>query len=265
MTSFARLRAGALRVVTLSAFVSTASLAQATSPAAKLADSVRRAVEAGVEAADLAAVDAAGALAERGLAMHAADPMLLHYRAYALYRGSTLAMGRDGAAAARPYLDKARDILEPLVKKQTIPESYALLASVYGLQIAAARVQMIAGMTLGSKSSEWMERAVDAGPNNPRVWIMRGISAFNTPSAFGGGMDKAETYLKRAIVLLESDAPRAPLPAWGKADAHIWLGQVYLKDKRRDEARVEFQKAAALQPRNVWLTNVLIPALDKTR
>jgi len=248
-----------------SAFAATVAVAQSPAPAAKLADSVRRAIEVGVENADLAAVDAAGALAERALAIHPQDGMLQHYRAYALYRGSTLAMGRDGKAAARPYLDKARDILEPLVKSKTIPESYGLLSSVYGLQIATARVGMIAGMTLGSKSTEWMDRAVAAGPNNPRVWVLRGISAFNTPSTFGGGMDKAESHLKRAITLFDGDAPAAPLPAWGKADAHIWLGQVYLKTKRRDEARAEFQKALALQPRNAWVTNVLMPALDKTR
>lgn len=257
-----RLVSSALALCTLTA---SAVFAQSLSPAAKLADSVRRAVESGVETADLDAVNAAGALAERALAIHPNDPMLQHYRAYALYRASTLAMGRGGSAAGRPYLDKARDILEPLAKGRTIPETYALLASVYGLQIAAARVAMVAGMTLGPKSNDLMERAVSAGPNNPRVWIMRGISAFNTPGTFGGGMDKAESYLKKAIALLATDAPAAPLPAWGEADAHIWLGQVYLKTKRRDEARAEFQKAIALQPRNVWVTNVLVPALDKTR
>jgi tetratricopeptide (TPR) repeat protein len=253
------------RAVAIVAVVSSAAFAQPAASAAAIADSVRRWVETGVETADLAAVNAAGAFAERALTMYPKDALLQHYRAYALYRASTLAIGRDGGAAARPYLDKARDILEPLVKTKTIPETYALLASVYGMQIAAARVSMVAGMTLGPKSTEWMERAVEAGPSNPRVWIMRGISAFNTPSSFGGGLDKAEAHLKRAESLLASDAPEAPLPAWGKADVHIWLGQVYLKTKRREQARAEFSKALTLQPKNAWVTNVLMPALDKSR
>src|SRR6185295_5750443 len=107
----------------------------------------------------------------------------------------------------------------------------------------------LAGMRLGSKSNSMMERAVTAGPSNPRVWVMRGIGAFNTPSAFGGGLDKAESYLKKALELFATDAPQPPLPAWGRADAHIWLGQVYAKQKHRDAARAEFDAARALQPR----------------
>ena len=53
--------------------------------------------------------------------------------------------------------------------------------------------------------------------------------AFNAPAAFGGGLDRAEALLKKALDLYGADAPQPPLPAWGRADAHIWLGQVYAK------------------------------------
>jgi tetratricopeptide (TPR) repeat protein len=122
---------------------------------------------------------------------------------------------------------------------------------------------MLSGMRLGSKSNAELDRAVAAGPNNPRVWLMRGIGAFNTPSTFGGGLDKAETYLKKALELAATDAPEPPLPAWGVADAHIWLGQVYAKQKHREAARAELEKARALQPRNLWITEVLLPSLDR--
>jgi tetratricopeptide (TPR) repeat protein len=166
---------------------------------------------------------------------------------------------------ARAYLDRARETLESVVQQQTIPESYALLGSTYGLLIGTAKIQMIAGMQLGPKSDEWMERAVAAGPANPRVLVLKGIAAFNAPAAFGGGLDRAEALLKKALDLYGADAPQPPLPAWGRADAHIWLGQVYAKTSRVDAARAEYQAALALAPRNDWIRRVLLPSLDKPR
>ena len=230
---------------------------------ARLADSVRVAVEAAVDAGDVDAAESAAALAERALALYPDDALLRHYRGYALYRAGSMTLGRDGAARARPYFDRARDVLEPLVQGPTIAESYALLASVYGMQIATARIQALAGMRLGSRSSEWMDRAVKAAPDDPRVWLLRGISAYHTPSAFGGGMDKAEQDLRRALSLFATDHPAPPLPAWGLADAHVWLAQVYARQHKRDAARAELEAARALQPRNAWITSVLLPALDR--
>ena len=92
---------------------------------------------------------------------------------------------------------------------------------------------------------------------------MQGIGDLHTPSMFGGAFDNAEQHLKQAITLFALDHPEPPLPAWGAADAHIWLGQVYAKQKKRDAARAEFEQARALQPRNAWITMSLLPSLDK--
>ena len=233
-----------------------------------LADSARVTIEAAADRGDLPALEASIGLLDRGLALHANHPLLRHYRGYALYRAGTTALGQFGAARARGYFDRALDDLQPLVKGATIPETYALLSAVYGMQIGTSRVGMIAGMRLGPKASEMMERAVETGPRNPRVWVMRGIGAFNTPGAFGGGIDKAEAYLKKALELLAAESaapPAAALPAWGRADAHVWLGQVYAKQGKRDAARAEYQAALALQPRHPWITGTLLPQLDKSQ
>ena len=57
-----------------------------------------------------------------------------------------------------------------------------------------------------------MDKAIAAGPVNPRVWLMKGIGAVNTPSAFGGGLDKAESHLKQALELFKSDHPPRLFP-----------------------------------------------------
>jgi tetratricopeptide (TPR) repeat protein len=244
--------------------IATHLAAQATA-VERLADSLRVAIGSAVDAGEFKGLDDAIALADRALAAFPDSPLLLHYRAYVLYEAGTLAIGRAGAAQARPYIEKARAVLEPLVKRETIAESYALLASVYGLQIGLSRVPMFAGMQLGPKSSEWMDRAVAAGPRNPRVWLLKGIGDIHTPKAFGGGSDKAEQHLKQALALFAVDKPAPPLPTWGLAEAHLWLGQVYAARGQPDSARAEYNLALALQPRNGWITKVLIPALAKIR
>ena len=241
---------------------SARGVAQTPSPDA-FADSVRRTIETAVDAGDAAGVDRAIAMVERALTAFPTSSILQHYHAYGLYRAGTMRMGADGRDAARPYFGKARAILESLVRGETIPESHALLASVYGMQIAVARVPMVEGMLLGPKSSAQMEKAVADGPRNPRVFVMKGIGAFNTPSMFGGGLDVAERDLRQALTLFASDRPAPPLPAWGRADVHVWLGQVYHRQGKLDAARAQFDSAQVLQPKNGWITHVLIPGLAK--
>ena len=227
------------------------------------ADSVRRAIEAAVDAGDPRAVDNTIAVVERALTAFPTSAILQHYHAYALYRAGTMTIGRQDTDGAKPYFAKAREILEALVRGETIPESHALLSSVYGMQIGLARVQMIEGMRLGPKSSAAMEKAEVAGPKNPRVWLMKGIGAFNTPAMFGGGIKEAEGHLTQALALFKEDRPAPPLPAWGRADAHVWLGQVYHRQGKLDAARAQYDSALALQPQNAWVTHVLIPGLTK--
>ena len=257
-----------LNLVVSCLFVASVPCLDAQTPAAApvaAVDSIRLSIESAVDSGDLVGVEASVALIDRALALYPADAMLLHYRGYALYRAGTLVFGRYGSGRARPYFEQAANVLEPLSRGTTIPETHALLSAVYGMQIATSRVPMVAGIRLGSKSNSAMDRALAAAPQNPRAWIIRGIGAFNTPKSFGGGLGNAASYLKKGLTLLDTDAPAAPLPRWGRADAHAWLGQVYAKEDRRDEARAEFQAALALQPRNAWITTVLLPQLDKPR
>jgi tetratricopeptide (TPR) repeat protein len=89
------------------------------------------------------------------------------------------------------------------------------------------------------------------------------MSAMFTPKMFGGGTDKAEQDLRKAIVLFEADHPVSPKPSWGRADAYIWLGQALQKEEKSADARAAYQKALEIQPGNQWVQRVLLPSLDK--
>jgi tetratricopeptide (TPR) repeat protein len=122
----------------------------------------------------------------------------------------------------------------------------------------------LTGMRLGPRSSALMEEAADAGPRNPRVWLVKGINAMYTPAMWGGGLDKARSHLQRAQELFANDGPAAPLPAWGEADVHIYLGQIHAKQGRLHEARAAYERALVLQPDNRWVRRVLLPTLGRT-
>ena len=238
----------------------SASVVQAQAPAtARLLDSSRVLLARAVTAGDVGTVRSATALLERALTVAPNDGWLLHYLGYALYRDATISYGRD-KSDTKATLERADSILQRAGTAASIAESHALRSGVLGMMIGPNPLK---GMVLGPRASNEMDRALEIGANNPRVWLLRGIGAVNTPAMFGGGMENAEKYLKRAVELFATDRPTAPAPSWGAHEAHLWLGRVYAKQERKDLARAEYAKALALEPNDMWIRTTLLPALDK--
>lgn len=198
-------------------------------------------------------------LAQR-LTSPGADEVALRYTtAYAAYRLVNLPGVTDKEKAS--LLDDAVAQLQAAAKQNPKDaETHALLGSVYGLQIAASPV--IRGMTLGPRANAALDRASELDGANPRVLLVQGVSAFNTPAMFGGGTDKAEQLLRRSLDRFATEPAGKPWPNWGRFDAHVWLGQVLLQKGNRSGARAEYDQARALAPNSGWLRYVLLPELE---
>ena len=140
----------------------------------------------------------------------------------------------------------------------------ALRSSVIGLMIGLSG-NPLSGMTLGPKSSGLLDRAKELEPKNPRVWLISGMSAMFTPKMFGGGTDKAEADLRKAIGLFETDRPAGPAPSWGRADAYVWLGRTLQKEDKTADAKVAYEKALEIQPDYQWVRRVLLPSLSAAK
>ena len=238
---------------------SAPAAAQPREGAERWADSVRAAIDSAAVHGDIEALVAAGALAERALAAFPDDPLLLHYRGYAVYREAVLRRERQGEDVDA-LLDEAQKLLERSAELQPLPETYAVLASVLGQKIGSNPLR---GMILGPRSNAAMDRALELGPENPRAWLMKGISAIFTPRLFGGGLERAEEALRQALAHFETDSPAPPAPAWGHDEAWAWLGEVYRRTDRHAEAREAYMKALEIEPQNGWVREVLLPALVK--
>jgi len=233
--------------------------AQAPAGATGWADSARREIDAAVIRGDTARVSQARALVERALTLFPDDPWLLHYHGYALYREATMNAARSKANPAK-LLEAAAEALERSAKLRPMAETYAVWSSVLGQQIG---VNPMLGMTLGQRSSELMGRAEELGRDNPRVWLLKGISAIFTPETYGGGLEQAEKLLRRTTELYQRDQPAPPSPAWGRDEAWAWLGQVFQRTKRPAEAREAFDKALEAAPENNWVRFVLLPSVER--
>jgi tetratricopeptide (TPR) repeat protein len=235
------------------AFVASASVVQAQKAPSKWADTISAEIEKANLSGDTVRMKAARALAERVATAFPDDGLILHYEAFALYREGSMIFGRGGNAA--PTLQRAMSIFEKSLKTYPLAETHVLMSSIDGQLIGTDPSRM---MELGMASQASASAALGLGANNPRVWLIRGMNAIYTPSEYGGGLNVAEEQIKRAIELFAKDAPKPGEPAWGKAEAHVWLGQVYAQQKDLAKARAEFQAALAIAPGYAWPKNLLM-------
>jgi tetratricopeptide (TPR) repeat protein len=234
-----------IRRLILSASLTTlaaAPLAAQGNAPPKWADTIAAEIEKAQLANDSAGLAAAVALASRVAVAYPNDGLILHYEGYALYRQ---AMFMQQTRDPSPIFERALDILSKSLDHRILPETHILLSSVDGQLIGRNPSR---GMELGMQSQASTNAAIRGGPANPRVWLLRGQGAIFTPSEYGGGLDVAEDYLKRSVELFATDAPKPGEPAWGKAEAFAWLGQVYEKKGDKTKAADMYKKAIETSP-----------------
>ena len=194
--------------------------AAAQTPAATLVDSARTEIDLAYAARDTARLARTVGRLDRALAAYPDDPYVLHYRGYAGYRQVVLLFMSKNPGGAAPIIARAMSDLEKSGEKLAWPETFAVLASVSGLAIA---IDPNRAMELGPQIGMLQGRAMQLGPLNPRVWLVAGIAAHNTPPEYGGGLDKAREMLKKAVMLFGTDVPGRLAPAWGRDEAAAYL------------------------------------------
>ena len=238
------------------AVLCAASALSAQSPsrtAVAVADSARREIDAAVANGDVLRLEGALSLVENALAVFPGDPWLEHYVGFAHFRLSNVARAEGEESKARSHLERAEPVLQRSAGRMPLAETWALLAAVRGQRITG----LISAMRLGRSSDAALERAMELGPRNPRVWATRASSMLFRPKLFGGSAEKAEEYARRAIALVATDSVVAPGPRWGESDAYIFLGQALAAQKKYTEARAAFERVLVLEPGNGYVREKL--------
>ena len=189
-----------------------------------------------------------------------ADTLLVQYTlAYLGYRMANMpdVTEREQSDLLDDAIDRLQEVLEADPKHA---EAHALLGSVYGVQAGRSPLK---AMFLGPRASAALDRASNLEGSNPRVVLLEGIGAFNTPAMFGGSVEKAERLLRQSLDLFGREPATKPWPNWGRFDAHVWLGQALVDKGDRAGARAEYDKALAIAPDSGWVRFALMPALEK--
>lgn len=126
-------------------------------------------------------------------------------------------------------LDLAQTEIDKILKiapKES--EIYALQGLIYQLRIT----DMSKGYKYSSLSSEALSNAEQLNPENPRVYYLQGSNTFHTPKMFGGGKEKAKSYLEKAAKMFEIQKPASNImPVWGAEHNGQLLAQCNEEEK----------------------------------
>jgi len=236
-----------------------------TQPADSLLVSGKQMLRTGVSEGSLEAMYAARVTFERTLADTSLAAWSHYYIALADYRiaAPLLFMDEENKDAAAEHLKTAVEHLQEATKiDPQAAEAYALLASVYGRQIAF--ISPAKSIFLGPKVGRALKKAMQLAPDNPRVVLSAAISDFSTPGMFGGDKEKGLQGLQRAAELFAREEPTDPIqPSWGHSRTYAWLGIAYQDRGELEQARAAFEKALEIDPDFSWVKHELLPKLEK--
>jgi hypothetical protein len=157
------------------------------------------------------------------------------------------------------FAKKADKLGAALLKEQ--PENaiaHALMASICGFKIAYAPMK---GMFLGPKSQQHLGQALKHGEQEPLVWLINGISKFNTPEAWGGSLKEALASFEKAVTLFDCHDPNLK-HNWAFLHALAWLGIAQAENGTQGAALKTWQRALTVEPQFQWVKESLLPELE---
>lgn len=184
------------------------------------------------------------------LSRYAADSDEAYVRSYALYRSAVFQMQAGDIERAGESLQQAMDELQPAQDS----ESYVLKAAITGMQMG---LDPINAAPMVERQQRYLAQADALNADNPRADIVRGMAAFYTPAAFGGGAEKAQSYFNQAVNKFAEPCEQI---CWGEAEAHTWLGLVEQQQGNNDEARYHWQQALLVDSDYGWAHYLLTTA-----
>jgi hypothetical protein len=133
--------------------------------------------------------------------------LLQYYTGWAYTQPSFQVEAEALSDKAEPYVKKALE-LQP-----DNTETLTLMAYWLSARINASKAR---GITLGSESRSYAQKAIDADNSNPRAYLIKALVTFYTPAVFGGGKKKAEPIVQETAERFAAFKPKTALdPHWG--------------------------------------------------
>jgi tetratricopeptide (TPR) repeat protein len=188
-----------------------------------------------------------------GLHLTGTTPGSAHELAIVDYRLGNYYLVAGNMAEADRYVSEAQKYAAQAGEEDPKKgETDALEAYLFGMELA---LHPDRAMALFPRSAASFSTAMAKSPGNPRVYLLKAISVYYTPEAFGGGPVNAQGLLEKSLALADS--------SWGREEALAYLGLCYKKRGDPDKAREMLKKALALYPDYTFATRELQILGDK--
>lgn len=121
------------------------------------------------------------------------------------------------------YIDQAQkqiDHILTIADKES--EIYALQGMIYQMSI----LDPADGYKFSTLSNEALSKAETLNASNPRIYYLKGLNLFYTPTEYGGGPAVAKQLFEKAAALFEkSKINDTILPSWGEYHNNMMLKQ----------------------------------------
>ncbi|HEX2982891.1 MAG TPA: tetratricopeptide repeat protein [Ignavibacteriales bacterium] len=184
-----------------------------------------------------------------------------YYIALAESRLVTIAAVKDDDDLYDKYVDLAEASGEKVMSlKGYEDEGRVVLANTLMMEIVKSSIK---GALLSGKINDLIDEALEKNPSNPRAYMIKGAMKLNTPSFFGGSVEKAIENFNKAVKIYEDGKGNNNGVSWGHAEALSWLGQALMRDGKAKEAAEAYNKALALRPDYGHVKYVLLPQVEE--
>ncbi len=201
-------------------------------------------------------------LFERILATDPNNELAQYYKSYSEYRLVNFGLDNTHKKIYDQYLNPAienGEKLRELKNNKLKSNGLVVLASIYMMKLSNATID---APILFMKINSILDDAEKSDPNNPRVYLIKGMMKYNTPGIFGGSFDDAIDNLQKALSLFETTKPNELYPEWGKVESYAWLALSYQAKEDYTKAKIYFEKALELEPEFAWVKFDLLPQLQ---
>ena len=171
---------------------------------------------------------------------------------------------QDVAGAVESGTLAARHARAAVAARDADPEFYTALVNALIVVAVLDRAQFD---RMAAEIRPARAKALELGPENPRVVLMDAGMIFNNPPERGGGQQKGLARYEEALRLFEAEATTKaadPLaPRWGHTLAYGWLAPVYLTitPPQKEKARAAAETALRMRPDFWYVRERVLPRL----
>jgi tetratricopeptide (TPR) repeat protein len=180
---------------------------------------------------------------------------LINY--YYGYTGWLVSVDKDDLA--RDYIKKTELLLEKILEKDAKNATVlAYKAAFIAFEIAMSNYKAI---YLGTKSSRFIDQALEIESNNIQALIERGNELYYSPSAFGGDKELSIVYYKKATKRMED--LHLDNKNWMYLNVMTSLGLAYEATDQIQNAKLCYEKILQVEPDFMWVGDELYPDMLK--